>query len=135
METEIRDRYVELWNEPDGERRRALVESLWTRDGRQVLTPPQDVRAVAADLAMDAAFEVRGHDALERRVRRAFEQFVAPGSHTFRADGGPARLEHVVTFRWVAVETAGGVVSGVGREVLVLAGVGRFSADYQFIDG
>jgi hypothetical protein len=135
METEIRDRYVELWNEPDGARRRALVESLWTHGGRQVLTPPHDVRAAAADLAMDAAFEVRGHDALERRVQRAFEQFVAPGTHTFRADGEPARLENVVTFRWVAVETAGGAVSGGGREVLLLGDDGRISDDYQFIDG
>jgi hypothetical protein len=91
MENELRNRYVELWNEPDPGRRRDRIESLSTQDATQLLTPPEDVRAAAAALAMASTFEVRGHEALERRVGRAYEQFVAPGGHEFRPDGEPAR--------------------------------------------
>ena len=36
---ELADRYVTLWNEPDAEQRRRLIEELWTEDGGQILQP------------------------------------------------------------------------------------------------
>ena len=46
--TELADRYVALWNEPDPDRRRQLIAGLWTEDGSHILQPPQEIREVAA---------------------------------------------------------------------------------------
>ena len=40
--TELAERYVALWNEPDPERRRATVRAIWSEDGGQILAPPQE---------------------------------------------------------------------------------------------
>ena len=49
---ELADRYVAIWNEPDPERRHAAVKQLWSDAGMQILQPPQEIRDVAATLAM-----------------------------------------------------------------------------------
>ncbi|MEU7869240.1 hypothetical protein [Dactylosporangium sp. NPDC049140] len=132
---DIIDRYVALWNEPDPNRRREAVRELWARDAVHVLQPPAELRAVAAGLGFDRpVLEARGHEALERRVTRAYEEFVAPGAFAFRARGDGERLRDVVKFRWEMVPTAGGDVAGVGLEVLLLDPDGRIAADYQFIE-
>jgi hypothetical protein len=67
--TELVERYVALWNEPDPERRRATVRALWTEDGGQILHPPKELREQAAALGFFASvLEARGHAALEQRV-------------------------------------------------------------------
>jgi hypothetical protein len=159
-------RYVALWNEPDPDRRRAAIRELWTAEAVHVLQPPADLRATAAAIGFDRPIlEARGHEALERRVTRAHEEFVAPGTFTFRYHGDGERLHDVVKFRWEMVSTAGreaaagtigrgdnargdfaggdfaagdiagGEVAGIGLEVLLLAPDGRIAADYQFIEG
>jgi hypothetical protein len=45
---EIVERYVELWNQPDAERRRAIIRELWTHDCAHILQAPQDIRDRAA---------------------------------------------------------------------------------------
>ena len=130
------DRYVAVWSEPDAERRRAAVRELWSADAVHVLQPPQEMRQAAEGLGFDRlVLEARGHDSLEVRVTRAYEEFVAPGTFVFRSCGDVDRLHDVVKFRWEMVPRAGGDVAGVGLEILVLGADGRIVSDYQFIEG
>lgn len=129
------DRYVAVWGEPDPGRRRAAVRDLFAVGAVHVLQPPQEMREAAAGLGFDRlVLEARGHDALETRVRRAYEEFVAPGTYVFRSRGDADRLHDIVKFHWEMVPAAGGEPAGVGLEVLVLDGDGRIAGDYQFIE-
>lgn len=128
------DRYVAVWNEPDASRRRTAVAELWSTDAVQVLEPPEDVRKTAAGLGVTPVFEARGLEALEVRVTRSYEEFVAPGQYVFRALGPGSRLQDVVKFRWQMVSTADGEVAGTGLEIVVLDAVGKIRTDYQYIE-
>ena len=131
---ELADRYVAVWNEPDAGLRRTAVRELWTEDASHVLQAPQEVRRTAGELGFaTAVFEARGHAELERRVSRAHQEFVAPGTFTFRSRGDADRLHDVVKFTWEMV-AGNGDLAGVGLEVVLLAPDGRIRHDYQFIE-
>jgi hypothetical protein len=130
---ELADRYVAVWIEPDTEQRRKRIAQLWAEDGVHILEPPLEVRETAATLGMTPTLKARGHDALQVRVTRSYEQFIAPGEFVFRARDNAARLDDVVKFSWEMVRTNDGEVSGVGLEVLVLDD-DRIRVDYQFIE-
>ncbi|XVQ11483.1 hypothetical protein ACQP1W_02565 [Spirillospora sp. CA-255316] len=130
------DRYVALWNEPDAGKRRALISELWAPDGMQVLVdPPQAIRDAATELALPAPpLEARGHEALNARVTRAYEMFVAPGEHVFTAaEEAFPLLPGVLGVRWAMVSTGEGRVAGGGLDVLALDGEGRIRTDHQFL--
>jgi len=132
----LTDRYIAIWSESDPERRRAAVRQLWSPDGVHVLQPPQAMRQAAEGLGFDRlVLEARGHDALESRVARAYEEFVAPGAFVFRSRGDADRLHDVVKFRWEMVSRSDGDVAGAGLEILLLGADGRIVRDYQFIEG
>jgi hypothetical protein len=108
---EVAERYAALWNEPDPSRRREGVRALWTPNGAQVLVdPPQETRAAADQLRFrKPSFEVHGHVALEARVTRAYEMFIAPGEFVFRSREGSVVLLPVwspSTGRWCRRRTA-----------------------------
>lgn len=129
------ERYVALWMEPDPEVRRKTIRELWAPDGAHMLEPPKEVRDAARALGFHApALEARGYEALEARVARAHEEFVAPGRFVFRSRNDASRLRDIVKFRWEMVPTGGGAVAGVGLEILVLDREGRVQVDYQFIE-
>ncbi|WP_203823414.1 hypothetical protein [Actinoplanes palleronii] len=132
----LTDRYVSVWNEPDPERRRTAVRELWSSGATHVLNAPQEMRAAAAALGFDRlVLDATGHDALEVRVARAYQEFVAPGTFVFRAVGDADRIRDVVKFRWQMVHRdGGGEPVATGLEVLLLAPDGRISHDYQFIE-
>jgi hypothetical protein len=132
----VADGYLAQWNEPDPAARRKLVRELWADDALHVLVnPPQGVRDAAADLAVPAPpLEVRGFDALDARVARAYEMFVAPGEHHFVLDGDPVVLTpRVVGVRWSMVTTAAGEAAGGGLDVLALDDEGRIRTDHQYV--
>jgi hypothetical protein len=133
--SELADRYVALWNEPDPDQRRQLVEELWTENGAHILQPPQEMREIAArpGIGLSARLEARGHAALEARATSAHEEFVASGAFRFRRRDNVQRIADVVKFNWEMVSTDGEVV-GVGLEFLVLGSDGRIQCDYQFIE-
>ena len=134
--TELAERYVALWNEPDLERRREAVHALWTEDGGQILLPPEEIRERAATLGFfDSFLQACGHAALERRATVAYEAFVAPGGAAFRQRGGVTVLGDAVKFEWEFVPLDGGPATGGGTEFALLAPDGRIRNDYQFIDG
>ncbi|NEA27830.1 hypothetical protein [Actinomadura bangladeshensis] len=133
---QVADRYVAQWNEPDPEARRTLVGELWAPDALHVLVvPPQEVRDAAASLAVPApALELRGHDALNARVARAYEMFVAPGEHVFEVAAEPTvLLPDLVAVRWSMVTRGTREAVGGGVDVLALDAAGRIRTDHQFI--
>lgn len=133
---ELVSRYVAAWNEPDAGLRRSAIHSLWAEDGAHILQPPQEIRKVATALGFpDVTLEARGHDALEVRVGRAYQEFVAPGEFTFKQRGSAERLHNIVKFSWEMMPSSGGEAAGAGLEILVLDTSGRIKADYQFIEG
>src|SRR5688500_9976450 len=76
---ELAERYVALWNEPDADRRRRTIAELWAVEGRHILQPPQEIRAIAAQpgIAMTATLEARGYEAIEARAASVYEHWVA----------------------------------------------------------
>jgi hypothetical protein len=133
---ELAEKYVALWNEPDDDRRRRMIAELWTEDGRHVLQPPEEIRAVAAQpgIAMTAILEARGHDEIAARAAGVYEHWVGSEGLSFRGRDDADRLADVAKLHWEAV-AKDGTVFGVGLSVLVLAADGRIDRDYTFIVG
>jgi hypothetical protein len=131
------DRYMAVWNESDPAVRSELIRSLWAFDGAQILADPP---AAARDSAMQLqfgppSFDVHGHAALEARVTRAYEMFIARGEYRFTSNGAlHGLLKGLVTFAWEMVSTADGTHAGGGVEVLDLDDNGKIRRDYQFIE-
>jgi hypothetical protein len=134
---EFVDRYVALWNEPDAEIRRHAIRELWAPDGAQVLVdPPEEVRDAADRLAFPMpTLEVHGYDALEARVTRAHEMFIAPGEYVFELGASASRLlDNVVSLNWTLASRIDGEKAGGGLNVLALGGDGRIRIDYVFVE-
>lgn len=133
---ELVERYVELWNEADADRRRAVIRELWTDDCAHILQAPQEIRDRAATVGFySVTLETHGHDALEARVARAHAEFVAAGKYVFRSAGEAARVGDAVKFRWEMVAAGGGAPAGTGVEFMILDARVRIRTDYQFIEG
>ncbi|WP_406271244.1 hypothetical protein OH799_30355 [Nocardia sp. NBC_00881] len=134
--TDFTDRYIAMWNEPDAEIRHKQIRELWAVDGAQVLVdPPQAMREALAALSFPIpTVEIRGYEALDRRVDRAYEMFVAPGAHVFAPSGQAVRLSaNVMGLAWRMVNKADGAVAGGGYDVVALDGEGRIRWDHQYI--
>ena len=71
---ELAEKHVAICNEPDPDRRRRTIAELWTEDGRHILQPPQEIRAIAArpGVAMTAILEARGYEEIEARAASAY---------------------------------------------------------------
>lgn len=132
---ELADRYVAMWNQVESGARREAIRELWTEDGAQILQAPQDILETAAGLGFPSVtFEVHGHDELEFRVTRSYEDFVAPGKFIFRSRDNAIRLHNIVKFNWEMVSVSDGEVAAVGLDVFVLDEDNRIRNDYQFIE-
>jgi hypothetical protein len=131
---ELAEKYVALWNEPDADRRRRTIAELWTEDGRHILQPPQEIRAIAAQpgIAMTAILKAEGYEEIAARATSVYEHWVGSEGLSFRGRDDADRLGDVVKLHWEAV-AKDGTVFGVGLSFLVLAGNGRIARDYTFI--
>ena len=134
MASELAEHYIALWNEPDADRRRLMIAELWAEDGRHILQPPEEIRAIAArpGLGLPAILEARGRREIAARAASAYEHWVGREGMSFRARDDAERLGDVVKFHWEAV-AKDGEVFGVGLNVLVLAPDGRIERDYTFV--
>ena len=132
--TDWAEKYVALWNESDADRRRRTIAELWTEEGRHILQPPEEMRAIAAQpgIAMTAVLEAQGHEQIEARATSVYEHWVGSEGLTFRGRDDADRLGDVVKLHWEAV-AKDGTVFAVGLSVLVLAPDGRIERDYTFI--
>ena len=133
---QLAERYMALWNEPDADERRRMIAELWTEHGSQILQPPQEIRAIAAQpgIAMTAILEAHGYEEIEARAASAHEHWVGSEGLSFRGRDDAERLGDVVKLHWEAV-AKDGTVSAVGLSFLVLAADGRIARDYTFIVG
>ena len=131
---ELAEKYVALWNEPDADRRRRMIAELWTEDGRHILQPPQEIRAIAAQpgMAMTAILQTQGYEEIEARAASAYGHWVGSEGLRFRGRDDADRLGDVVKLHWEAV-AKDGTVFAVGLSFLVLAADGRIERDYTFI--
>jgi hypothetical protein len=131
---ELAKRYLALWNEPDGDRRRRMIAELWTEDGRHILQPPQEIREIAArpGIGLAALLEARGYEEIAARAASAYEHWVGSEGLSFRGRDDAERLGDVVKFHWEAV-AKDGELFGVGLNFLVLAADGRIERDYTFV--
>ncbi|MEV4125632.1 hypothetical protein [Nocardia sp. NPDC049707] len=135
--TRFAERYMAQWNESDPELRLELIREIWAPFGTQTLVdPPVEIRAAAANLnfAMPA-LEVRGHDAMQARVSRAYEMFVASGEYTFEVGAATRLPAGLIGLPWSMISRADGSVAGGGFEVIGLDPDGRIASDHQFIEG
>jgi hypothetical protein len=133
---QLADLYMALWNEPDADRRRRMIAGLWTKDGSQILQPPQEMREIAASPAIGraATLEARGHSELQAWATMSCEHWVGSKGLSFRARDDTQRLGDVVKFHWDAVADDGSTAK-VGLNVLALAADGRVRRNYTFVDG
>src|SRR5918912_1422358 len=95
---ELAEKYIALWNEPDADRRRRTIAELWTQDGRHILQPPQEIRAVAArpGIGLTAILEARGHEEIEDRAASAYEHWVGAEGLSFRRRDDAEQLGDVL---------------------------------------
>lgn len=66
-------------------------------------------------------------------MAHAYQEFIAPGTYSFRSRGDVVALRDVVKFPGEMVDSDG-AVRAVGLEFLVLGPDGRIRTDYQFIE-
>jgi hypothetical protein len=134
--TQLAERYLALWNEPDPDRRRRTIAELWTEDGRHLLQPPEEIRKIAAQpgVGLPAILEARGHEEIEARAASAYEHWVGSEGLSFRGRDDADRLGDVVKFHWEAVTQDGSPIA-VGLNFLILAADGRIERDYTFVVG
>lgn len=131
---ELAEKYVAVWNEPDADQRRRLITTLWVEDGRHILQPPQEIRAIAAQpgIAMTAILVAQGYVEIEARATSVYDHWVGSEGFTFRGRDDADRLGDVVKLHWEAVAKDGAVFA-VGLSFLVLAADRRIERDYTFI--
>jgi hypothetical protein len=109
-------RYLAAWNEPDADRRRSCVASVWTEGGRYD----------------DPRMQARGVDGIAAMIGAARQHF--PG-HAFAADGSADRHGDFLRFGWVLQPEAGGAPIARGTDFVVLAPDGeRFASVVGFLD-
>ena len=112
----LADRYVAVWNERDEGSRRTAIAALWVPDGQHYVQGQ----------------EVRGHDALEKRIRGSHEKNVRDNGNRFRAARNARRLHDVITFHWEMLPADSETVSVRGLEFLIIRDDGHILVDYQF---
>lgn len=110
------ERYLDSWNQADGDARRAAIAELWSTDGTYV----------------DPLADVVGHDGLASLIEAIQQQL--PG-HVFRLVDGSVDAHHnVMRFGWELVPTEGGEPVAVGFDVAVTGAEGRIENVIGFLD-
>ncbi|MFD5180854.1 hypothetical protein ACFWM1_33940 [Nocardia sp. NPDC058379] len=105
----------------DSASRTTIVRPGWDRPCLAIAAPP---------------LAVHGHDALDRRVTRAYEMFLADGEFVFAAAGPAVELPAgTVGVAWTMNRRDDGTPQGGGFDLLALDGDGRVVTDHQFIEG
>ncbi|MFC3231222.1 nuclear transport factor 2 family protein [Marinibaculum pumilum] len=112
--TDLTDRYIAMWNETDGARRRDLIAAIWAKEGRY----------------RDPALAGDGHAGIDTMVQAVQAQF--PG-HSFRRTSAVEQHNDRIRFGWeLGPEGAEPLIAGV--DFGVLAGDGRLQEIAGFFD-
>ena len=110
----IAERYLTIWNEPDPDHRRVLVEAAW----------------VPAGIYADPIMSGQGHAGIASMIEAARGQF--PG-HQFTLRGQPDGHGTHVRFSWLLSPTDAPPIAG-GTDVAALDTDGRFLVVTGFLD-
>ena len=108
-------RYIDAWNEPDGERRRALVATVWTDDGTY----------------LDPLMSGSGHDSLATMIGLAQQQFP---EHRFELSFGPDAHNDRVRFAWRLYGPSGEAPVAAGVDFGTVAEDGRLRSVTGFLE-
>jgi hypothetical protein len=93
--TQLIDRYIAMWNETDGKRRRDLIAAVWTEDASYV----------------DPMLQGDGHAGIDAMVQALHERFP---DHRFRRTSDVDTHHDRVRFGWqLAPEGGAAIVEGV----------------------
>ncbi|MFI4998393.1 MAG: nuclear transport factor 2 family protein [Reyranellales bacterium] len=112
------EQYISVWNEPDAERRRAIIRALWQPDARHLAR----------------TLEAEGHAGIETRVVNAYDKWVKEKGCTFRLRDGVDGHHDTIKLRWEMLPAGGGEVISIGFDFLVMGEDGRIRTGYQFIE-
>jgi hypothetical protein len=108
------DGYIAMWNEPEPERRRALVARTWTDDARY----------------LDPLMAGDGQDGIDAMIAGVQEQFP---NHRFELASGPDAHHDRVRFSWHLVADGGAPVA-TGIDFGTLADDGRLRSVTGFLE-
>ena len=111
----IVDGYIAAWNEPDADRRRALVADTFADDASYV----------------DPLMTGEGTEAIAAMIGAAQQQF--PG-HRFELSAGPDAHNDRVRFAWTLVGAENGPPVAAGVDFATVAGDGRLKAVTGFLE-
>jgi hypothetical protein len=107
--------YIAAWNERDAKRRRELIASTWTEDGRYV----------------DAHRRAEGHAAIDAMIDQAQRQF--PG-YRLRLVSGIEAHNDQLRFSWAAGGAEEAPLYLGGTDFAVMSADGRFRSVAGFVD-
>jgi hypothetical protein len=95
-----------------------MIAKLWSEDA----------------LHFTPSLEAHGYDAIEARVKKAYDQYVAGGEYVFQSAGDADDHHNAVRLRWKMVPPKGGEIAATGSVFIILGEDGRIRTDYQFSD-
>lgn len=113
--TPLIDRSIAIWNEPDRERRRALIAETWTSDA----------------CYLDPLMRADGPDGIDAMIESVQQQF--PG-HRFRRAGAVDAHNGCVRFSWEMVPDGSDVPLVAGTDFGTVAPDGRLQRVTGFLD-
>jgi SnoaL-like domain len=108
-------RYLDVWNETDPDRRREAVEALWTENARY----------------LDPVASAAGHEEISNLIGAVQDQL--PG-HVFRLLDGFDSHHNLTRFSWELVPATGGESLVEGFDVAVTGDDGRIESVLGFLD-
>jgi len=109
----IVEQYIAVWNETDGDKRRALIADVFTADAGYT----------------DPLGAVTGHDGIDQFVAGAQQQF---GGLAFSLPAGPDAHHDLARFQW-HLGTPGAEPVAIGFDVVEISG-GRIAKVHGFLD-
>ncbi len=110
--------YNSVWNEADAGRRREIIAELWSEDATHYTD----------------SLEAHGHEAIEDRVRNAYEKFVVTGGYVFKSTGVADEHHKSVRYGWAMLPRDSDLAVAAGTVFMLLDDDGRIRFDYQFTD-
>lgn len=110
-------RYLAVWHDPDGHRRRSEIEAVWVPEGAHY----------SANIA------AQGYDELEDRVKGAYERWVVEEGCIFRLAGDIHCHHGVLMFPWEMASAEGSEVFTKGLDFHTLTPEGRLRAAHFFV--
>lgn len=109
------DMYIDVWNEPEDDLRRAKVEKVFADQAKHFAHAEKAV----------------GHDEIYARISDAYAQGARAGEHEFRSVRTVTNHRGAVRVTW-DMTNADGELMSAGFDCMTLSSDGRVNVDHQF---